>query len=65
MIVDYCLVPLQHFSAFSKFNVVDIHEFVHSKNTAVDSKIPDHRLIAWKVTFNPLYPIDVYTRRRF
>ena len=45
-VVDYCLVPLQHFSAFSKFNVVDIHDFVHSKDIAVDSKIPDHRLIA-------------------
>ena len=56
VVVDYCLVPLQHFSAFSEFHVVDIHEFVHSKNIAVDSKIPDHRLIAWKVTFNNALP---------
>ena len=53
-VVDYCLVTLQHFSAFSKFHVVDIHDFVHSKNIAVDSKIPDHRLITWKVIFNKL-----------
>ena len=48
-VVDYCLVPLQLFSAFSKFHVVDIREFVHSKNIAVDSKILDYRLIVWKV----------------
>ena len=53
-VVDYCLVPIQNFSAFSKFQVIDIHELVHSKNITVDSKIPDHRLLAWKVAFDNL-----------
>ena len=44
-VVDYMICPTKSFDSFEKFRVVDPMEVIIENNLAIDSKVPDHRLI--------------------
>ena len=54
--VDYCLVPVDCYSKFSEFKITDALLLADSLGIIVPSKIPDHFLLAWKVSLHSSSP---------
>ena len=50
-VVDYTLVPIGHFSKFSKFHVEYVTDLIMELDILVDKSLSDHSVLCWSYYF--------------
>ena len=50
-VVDYTLVPIGHFSKFSKFHVEYVTDLITELDILVDKSLSDHSVLCWSYSF--------------
>ena len=53
-VVDYIISPIKSFRALSNFRVLDPYQIAIDNNIALDSSMPDHRILAVDLALNSL-----------
>ena len=56
-VVDYCLVPIDAFTQFTNFKILDILDVAEEFSINLPSKIPDHSLLTWDLTVSTVVVI--------
>ena len=55
-VVDYIISPIMSFKALNNFRVLDPYQIAVDNNIAVDSSMPDHRILVVDLILNSLPP---------
>ena len=55
-VVDYIITPIKPFRALNNFRVIDPYQVAVENSIALDSSMPDHRIISVDVALNSLLP---------